>query len=124
MKRILVAFCVALSLVGCAAFSVHDRTSIENASPAAKVAYAIDEMNAAVAAAAQTVVAETQAGALTKAEERAYAKDLEKITAAIKVAEATLAGGDPLTAKGQLMIAQQLLNLVQQHLIAAQAKVK
>lgn len=124
MKRLIVAFCLALSLVGCAAFSVHDRDTITNASPAVKVSYAIDQINASIAAAAQTIVAETQAGALTKSEERVYAADLQKITAAVKVAEATLAGGDPLTAQGQLAIAQQLLNLVQQQLIAAQAKGK
>lgn len=117
------ALLIAALLGGCGGtFQTHSAEAVTAASPAVKVQYALDQVNAGIAAAAQTVLSQTKAGAITPSDEAKYAAQLDDLTGQVKVAESILATGDVSSADGKLKIVQAALNLLQSQLIAAAAK--
>lgn len=114
-------FAIALVafLVGCGGqFTVHP-TSQENVltNPATATQNLIDEANAGIAAAAQTVLANSRTGAISRDDERAYLGKLEQAATYLDNAQAFLKNGDPTSAQGQLNLANAALTFVQGELI-------
>lgn len=123
MRKLLAAIAIALSLSACGGvFQVHSTEQVTAASDAKKVQYALDQVNATIAAVAETIVTQTAAGAITKADEKDYTAQVVKFHDDVKLASTTLAGGDITTAAGQAKLLQAGINLLQQKLIAQAAK--
>lgn len=117
--KLIYALILAIGLAGCGGtFDVHKSDPAVTLTVPQKAQNAIDEANAAVAAAAQTVLAQTQAGAISKADEKDYADQLNKAAKALDASQAALKVGDLSTQAGQLQAAQALINALQAKLIA------
>lgn len=122
MKLILTLLCAifaALALTGCPTQPIHD-TKPETPQQAAK--QALDEMNAAIAAAASTLLQAYKDGAVSDANLKDWRQTLNEAAEAADKAQALLDVGDLSTAQGKIAAAQALLNVAQKRLLAIKKK--
>lgn len=124
MRNFLVSIILGLSLSlgACTSFPTSVRPVEANATVQQKLQVAIDNANAAIAAAASTVLSNYQQEALTEAEAKKLYNRLVMAGAYVDAAEALNKQGDIQSAQGQLNLAQALLNATKSRLIELSKK--
>lgn len=110
---------LALFLTACGSKPIHpDKPK----SPQEVAQQSIDEANAAITAAASTLLQAYKDGAVSDANVREWRGDLNEAAATLDKAQALLDVGDLSTAQGKVKAAQALLQLAQKRLLAIKAK--
>lgn len=107
-------------LVGCGQqWTVHNVEKYEQAqkNPVQLAQYAIDEANAVVAAATETVLAYYQAGAFTRDEAIKYHGILTKAAFTVDNAEKLLVFGDVIKAKSEAELAKKIADALLAELV-------
>lgn len=117
--KIILTLLVALALAACGSQPIHPE---KPQTPQQTAQQALDETNAAITAAASTLIQAYKDGAVSDANLKEWRQTLNEAAEAADKAQALLNVGDLSTAQGKIKAAQALLGVAQKRLIAIKKK--
>lgn len=118
MRNIFLAICLAFTLTGCpGSLMVHEKPVSVKEDPVKATQQVIDQGNAAIVAAARTVIDNYLAGAITAEDKNNYARTLREAGNRLDEAQVFLDTGETVLAQDKAQAAQMLIKFVKSKLI-------